>query len=90
MTDILVDSCSPSWKQCQSSFWEEFIFDCIPQYIKITPQEKEVEKYLFQLKKFTKWFDHLAGTSWSPVVEAFAEEATPDLKNCERLLNHLN
>lgn len=87
LTTILENHCPPSWKDCQPPFWEEFIFNCIPHLMKITPEEKEVETILFQLKKFARWLDKRIGTSCSKVIEVYSEEAKVDLKVCERLLN---
>jgi hypothetical protein len=89
MTDCLEDKCPSSWKECQPSFWEEFIFTFYPHHIKISPNEKEVETFLSQLKKFVRWLDQRAGTSWYPVIEEYASEAGPELKFCEHLLNGL-
>lgn len=89
MTTYLEDNCPPSWDQCNSSFWEELIFTYVPLFIKITPQKKEVEKFLSQLKSFIHWLDKRVGTSWHEIVNNYAEEANPMLHHCEQLLNQL-
>ncbi|MEH7331629.1 hypothetical protein V7161_03265 [Neobacillus drentensis] len=89
MANCLEDNCPPSWQQCQSAFWEELIFTFFPHSMKITPNEKEVETFLFQLKKFVRWLDRRTGTSWYSVVEKFAREAGSELTICEWLLNAL-
>lgn len=89
MSHHLEDSCPPSWKECQSSFWEELIYTCLPHHLQITQQEKQVETQLNQLKKFVHWLDQRVGTSHYKLVKKMAEEAESDLKSCERLLNHL-
>jgi hypothetical protein len=89
MTDCLEDHCPSSWKQCQPSFWEEFIFICFPHYMKISPNEKAVEIFQYQLKKFVRWLDKREGTSWYPIVEKYVTDAFSELKICERLLNYL-
>lgn len=87
MTDCLEDECPPSWQECDSSFWEELIFTFFPHNMKISKNNSEVDSFLLQLKNFVKWLDRKAGTSWSPVVGKFAEEARPELAACEQLLN---
>ncbi|WP_040205839.1 hypothetical protein [Neobacillus jeddahensis] len=89
MTDCLEDNCPASWLQCQPSFWEEFIFMFFPHSMKVTAEEKQVEAFLLQLKKFVRWLDKNKGTSWSPVVKDLIVAATPELKDCEHLLNSL-
>jgi hypothetical protein len=89
MTDWLEDKCPSSWKKCQPSFWEEFIFTFYPHSMKISPNKKEVETFLSQLRKFVRWLDRRAGTSWYPVIEEYASEAGPELKICEHLLNDI-
>jgi hypothetical protein len=89
LTTILENQCPPSWKDCQPPFWEEFISNCIPHLMKITPEEKEVETIFIQLKKFALWLDKRMGTSFFKVIEVYSEEAEADLKSCERLLNQL-
>ncbi|MFC4803170.1 hypothetical protein ACFPA1_27995 [Neobacillus sp. GCM10023253] len=89
MTDTLEDTCPPSWKECDSSFWEELIFTHFLHCMKITPQEKETEKFLMQLKNFVRWLDRRVGTSWYGLVNQYANEARSDLKICEHLLNYL-
>ncbi|RUQ27444.1 hypothetical protein ELQ35_15740 [Peribacillus cavernae] len=89
MTDYLEDHCPPSWKQCTPSFWEEFMFTYYPYCMHVTPHGKEVVKFLFQLKKFVKWLDKRAGTTWFEVIEKYVEESSFDLKMCEHLLNTL-
>jgi hypothetical protein len=89
LTDYLEDYCPSSWQQCQPSFWEELIVTYYPFCMKITPQEKEVEKFHSQLKKFVRWLDKRAHTSWYSVIEEFINEFYSDLKICEHLLNSL-
>jgi hypothetical protein len=88
LTTILENQCPPSWKACQPRFWEEFISNCIPHLMKITPEENEVETLLYHLKKFVSWLDKRVCTSFFKVIEVYSEEAIADLKVCERLLNH--
>lgn len=90
MTHHLEDNCPPSWRECTPSFWEQFIFTCIPHYIKITSHENQIETFLNELKKFISWLDKRARTSFYQVVSRMAEEAEPELKSCESLLNHLS
>ncbi|THE10834.1 hypothetical protein E1I69_17420 [Bacillus timonensis] len=87
MTHYLEDDCPPSWKQCPSSFWEVLIFSFYPDHIKLSPNEQEVENFLYQLKKFARWLDKRNGTTWFPSVEEFATEAYSELKICERFIN---
>lgn len=89
MTDCLEDNCPSSWKHCQPTFWEELIYTFYPHSMKISPDEKETEKFLEQLLKFVRWLDKRAGISWYPIVEDDALRAVNDLKQCERLLNSL-
>ncbi|MEH7224800.1 hypothetical protein V7112_13405 [Bacillus sp. JJ1566] len=87
MTHYLEDDCPSSWKQCQSSFWEVLIFSFYPDHIKLSPNEQEVEDFLYQLKRFVRWLDKRNGTSWHSVVEQYSSEAFPELKICERIIN---
>ncbi|WP_045523254.1 hypothetical protein [Neobacillus niacini] len=89
MTDCLEDNCPSSWDLCGSSFWEKFIYYFYPQNIKISPAKKEVESFLFQLKKFVHWLDKRVGTHYYPEIEKYSTEAAFDLKSCEHLLNSL-
>jgi hypothetical protein len=89
MTDCLEDNCPPSWKECNYSFWEEFIFTFCPLHMKISPEEKEVETFLSQLKEFVQWLDQRVGTTWYSIIETFSTEAAPELKVCEHLLNDI-
>lgn len=89
MTDTLEDNCPPTWDKCESAFWEELIFAHFPQFIYLTPQNKEVEKFLFQLKQFVRWLDKRVGTNWYEMVTNFAVEASPSLQQCEKLLNQI-
>ncbi|MGY0693883.1 hypothetical protein ACW2QC_14030 [Virgibacillus sp. FSP13] len=89
LTDNLEDNCPSSWKECQPSFWEELIFVHYPHHIKISIKQRESEIFLLQLKRFVRWLDHRAGTSWYELVEQYAQQASPELAMCERLLNHL-
>jgi hypothetical protein len=53
----------------------------------ITPEQKQVETFLSQLKMFTQWLDKRNGTKWFPVVDNYSKEAISDLKLCEQVLN---
>lgn len=89
LTEYLEDDCPSSWKECQPSFWEEFIFSFYPLMMQVTPKEKEVEQFLSELKKFISWIDRRFGTSWYTVIEKYIEESQTNLKECEYLLNRL-
>lgn len=89
MTDYLEDNCPPAWDKCNASFWEELIFAYIPLILKVTPQRKEAEKFLSQLKHFVRWLDRRIGTSWYGVVENYVRQAKPALVQCEQLLNEI-
>ncbi|GHH99909.1 hypothetical protein AM1BK_34520 [Neobacillus kokaensis] len=89
MTHYLEDDCPPSWKQCQQPFWEDLIYSFYPDHIKISPEEKDVDTFLYELKKFVRWLDKRVGTSWYKAVEQYTLEAFPDLKICERIINRL-
>jgi hypothetical protein len=89
MANCLEDNCPPSWKECNATFWEELIFTFYPNLMKISQTQSETENFLLQLKKYVRWLDKRVGTNWFPVVEKLAEEAFPDLKNCEALLNDI-
>lgn len=88
-TVFLEADCPESWKECQPSFWEEFIFTFYPFHIKITPKEKEVEKFLSELKKFIRWLDRRVGSSWYKLIETYIEESSTELKKCEQIINRL-
>jgi hypothetical protein len=87
MTDVLEDNCPPSWKKCKRPFWEELIFTQLPHVMRITPNQKQVENFLSQLKMFIQWLDKRVGTSWFTVVDKYSKEAISDLKVCEKVLN---
>lgn len=89
MTDCLEDDCPSSWAQCGTSFWEKFMFYFYPQHIRISPDLKESETFLIQLKKFVRWLDKRMGTHYYPIIEKYAIETAPDIKACELLLNTL-
>jgi hypothetical protein len=89
MTDCLEDNCPSSWDQCESSFWEKFIYYFYPQNLKISPTLKEAEHFLFQLKEFVRWLDKRVGTHYYPLIEKYSTEAAPDLKSSEYLLYSL-
>lgn len=57
--------------------------------MRISPNEKEVEKFFSQLKKFVRWLDRKAGTSWYNLVAQLSIDSAPELKTCEKLLNRL-
>ncbi|MBV7507845.1 hypothetical protein KW850_21685 [Bacillus sp. sid0103] len=87
MTTRLEDNCPPSWKDCQPSFWEELIFTFYPHNLDVSKDQKEVESFLFQLRKFVRWLDKRVGTSWYSVIKTYTDEASPDLNICEKLFN---
>ncbi|MEH7252097.1 hypothetical protein V7111_08230 [Neobacillus niacini] len=87
MTDVLEDNCPPSWKKCKRPFWEELIFTHLPHVMRITPDQKQVETFLSQLKIFIQWLDKRVGTTWFAVVDKYSKEAISDLKVCEQVLN---
>lgn len=89
MTHYLEDDCPPSWKQCQPTFWEVLIYSFYPDHIKLSPNEEDVETFIFQLKKFVRWLDKRTGTSWYATIEQYTSEAFPELKICERIINRL-
>lgn len=88
-TDYLEDDCPNTWQECQSSFWEEFLIIFYPTQIILTPNEKEVETFLFELKKFTRWLDRKTGCSSHVMINHLIEESKADLKKCEHLINEL-
>jgi hypothetical protein len=87
MSNVLEDNCPPSWKKCKRPFWEELIFTHFPHVMRITPDQKQVETFLSQLKMFVQWLDKRSGTIWFTVVEKYTKEAFSDLKVCEQVLN---
>ncbi|OLS37291.1 hypothetical protein [Bacillus sp. MRMR6] len=87
MSNVLEDDCPSSWKKCKRPFWEELIFTHLPLVMHITPEQKQVETFLYQLKMFIQWLDKRSGTTWFPVVNKFSKEAISDLKLCEEVLN---
>jgi len=89
LTTHLEDNCPPSWKDCQPSFWEEFIYAIIPHHMILSTKQNQSEIFLTQLKKFVRWLDQRSGCSWSKVVQKYAEESFTELNNCEKLLNAL-
>ncbi|WP_462413143.1 hypothetical protein [Neobacillus sp. Marseille-QA0830] len=89
MTSHLENDCPLSWLQCQPSFWEELIFTAFPHMMRISPKEQETEQFLTQLQMFVQWLDDRVGTDWHPLIEDLAIKATPELKDCEHLLNAL-
>lgn len=89
LTEYLEDDCPSSWEECQPLFWEEFLFSFYPFHIKLTPKEKEVEKFLSELKKFIRWLDRRVGSSCYELIEKYIEESFTELKDCEYLINRL-
>jgi len=89
MTDCLEDKCPSAWQRCEPSFWEELLFTFYPHSMKISSEEKEVENFLSQIKKFVMWLDKRVGTSWYSIVEEYSDLASSELKSCEHLLNGL-
>jgi hypothetical protein len=87
MTTVLEDDCPPSWKKCKRPFWEELIFTQFPHVMRITPDQKQVETFLSQLRMFIQWLDKRVGTTWFSVVDKYSKEAISDLKVCEQVLN---
>lgn len=87
MTTVLEDDCPPSWKKCKRPFWEELIFTHFPHVMRITPDQKQVETFLSQLRMFVQWLDKRVGTTWFAVVDKYSKEAISDLKVCEQVLN---
>jgi hypothetical protein len=87
MSTVLEDDCPPSWKKCKRPFWEELIFTHFPHVMRITPDQKQVETFLSQLRMFVQWLDKRVGTTWFAVVDKYSKEAIPDLKVCEQVLN---
>ncbi|WP_458413232.1 hypothetical protein ACNQFZ_21035 [Schinkia sp. CFF1] len=88
-TDYLEDDSPASWPGCQASFWEELIFVFFMLQIQVTNKEKEVETFLPELKKFTRWIDKRAGTNTHPLINKLIEKTKSELIICERLINHL-
>ncbi|WP_231784211.1 hypothetical protein [Lentibacillus sp. JNUCC-1] len=90
LTDTLEDHCPSSWQECQSSFWEKFIFVHYPHdHMTISKKQRDSEIFLLQLRRFVKWLDQRTGTSWLKVVEQYEAQAKSELLHCEKLLNHL-
>ncbi|MFC4024419.1 hypothetical protein ACFOUV_11495 [Oceanobacillus longus] len=89
-TDHLENNCPSSWKECQSTFWEEFISTCYPQYMKLSTKHNESEIFLTQLMKFVKWLDKRIGTTCYKAVKEYAENIASELRSCEQLLNELH
>ncbi|WP_066298499.1 hypothetical protein [Bacillus sp. FJAT-29937] len=87
MNYYLEDTCPTSWENCQPEFWEELIITIFPLHMRVTPQKKEVEKFLLELRKFVRWLDRKANTSWSRIIEYYIEKYHAQLKMCEQLLN---
>ncbi len=87
MSNVLEDDCPSSWKKCKRPFWEELIFTHLPHVMHITPEQKQAETFLSQLKMFTQWLDKRSGTTWMTVVDKYSKEAISDLKLCEQVLN---
>lgn len=88
-TDYLYDICPSSWEECQDSFWKELLVAFYPLEIQLTTNEKEVDQFLNELKKFVKWLDHRKECSFSKMVNHYIAEYKTDLKYCEFLLNRL-
>lgn len=86
-TIFLQNDCPSSWNECYSEFWEEFIFSFYPLHIKVTSKEKEVEKFVIELKKFTHWLDHRYGSAFYQLISSFLAESVIELKICEKILN---
>lgn len=89
MTHYLEDDCPPSWKECQPAFWEVFIYSFYPDHIKLSPNEQDIETFIFQLKNFVRWLDKRTGTSWYATIDQYTSEAFPELKICERVIHRL-
>ena len=88
-TEYLEDACPTSWQECQLPFWEEFLFIHYPNYIKLTPDEKEVERFIKQLIKFTRWLDFRVGTEIYPLIIPLVNNSIIELKKCEKYINKL-
>lgn len=88
-TDNHEDTPLYSWNDCQSSFWEEFIFVYYPHLMKISKEEKQSRIFLSQLINFVKWLDQDIGTSCYPIIQTYLKDAASELYDCERLLNQL-
>jgi len=87
-TDYLEDVELTSWDECQSLFWEEFIFVYFPLYMKISRTQQQSTVFLSQLKEFVHWLDKEKKTSCTQYVDLFYDEAKIELVTCERLLKH--
>ena len=87
-TDYL-DACPSSWEKIDENFWEELLFMYFPFHIKITTEKREVEKFLFELKKFTRWLDKRIGSQWTLFITKLIEQSSAELKYCEHLINIL-
>lgn len=88
-TDYLFDNCPSSWQECRDSFWEQLLVAFFPLQMYLSTNEKEVDVFLNELKKFVKWLDHRKESSFSKMVNHYIEEYKTDLKYCEFLLNCL-
>ena len=88
-TEYLEDACPSSWEKIDENFWEELLFMYFPFHIKITPEKREVEKFLFELKRFTRWLDKRIGSQWTIIITKLIEQSSAELKYCEHLINIL-
>ncbi|MCL6571827.1 MAG: hypothetical protein K6T88_09105 [Bacillus sp. (in: Bacteria)] len=89
MSNVLEDTCPSTWKKCKRPFWEELIFTHLPHVMRITPDQNQIQTFLYQLKMFIQWLDKRVGTTWFTVVDKYSKEAVSDLKVCEHVLNTL-
>ena len=88
-TVYLEEDCPTSWEDCQPPFWEEFLFTFYPFHLKVTPDEKEVEQFVLELKKFVRWINRNDKSSDYEYIDKYVKEALIDLKECEHLINRL-
>lgn len=89
MTDYLEDAFPSSWQECDQSFWEEFLLTHYPYHIQISKDEKNLNKFLNELKKFTGWLDRKYQTHSAKIVKELIDMYYDDLKRCESVTNTL-
>ncbi|MGM8215352.1 hypothetical protein ACLIA0_07220 [Bacillaceae bacterium W0354] len=89
MANYLENDCPPSWKDCDTSYWEELIYVIYPNYITLKKKQNDSKTFLTQLKRFVYWLDKEHQTSLYPTLETLTNKALPALIECENLTNRL-
>ncbi|RXI96639.1 hypothetical protein DS745_23350 [Anaerobacillus alkaliphilus] len=87
VTEYLEDVCLSSWNE--PDFWEEFIILYYPCFIQVTSQEKEVEKFVSELKRFLHWIDIKYKIPLFKTIDSYIKEMFLELKDCEATINRL-